>query len=64
MNAERWKRVEQLLQSALDLPSDEHEAFFRRTCAGDASLERDVRVRDGMVEVGPLTHPPSLGTSR
>jgi serine/threonine protein kinase/tetratricopeptide (TPR) repeat protein len=43
MDAERWKQVEHLLQSALDLPPDEHDAFLKRSCAGDEALERDVR---------------------
>jgi serine/threonine protein kinase len=43
MDAERWKHVERVLQSALDLPPDEHDAFLKRSCAGDAGLERDVR---------------------
>jgi len=43
MDAERWQRVEHVLQSALDLPPDEHDAFLKRSCAGDDALERDVR---------------------
>src|SRR6185295_16922215 len=43
MDAERWKHVERLFQSALDLPPDEHDAFLKRSCAGDDALERDVR---------------------
>src|SRR5215510_2405477 len=43
MDAERWKQVEHLLQSALDLPPDEHDAFLKRSCAGDEAMEQDVR---------------------
>ena len=43
MDAERWKQIEPLLQSALDLPPDDHDAFLKRSCAGDEALERDVR---------------------
>src|SRR5262249_60448777 len=43
MDAERWKHVERLLQSALDLPPDEHAAFLKQNCAGDEALEQDVR---------------------
>ncbi|MGH9720162.1 MAG: protein kinase domain-containing protein, partial [Bryobacteraceae bacterium] len=43
MDAERWKRVEHLLQTALDLPLGEHDEFLKRSCAGDEALERDVR---------------------
>jgi len=34
MDAERWKDVERLFQSALDLPPDEHDAFLKRRCIG------------------------------
>ena len=43
MDAERWKHVERLFQSTLDLPSDEHDAFLKRGCAGDVALEQEVR---------------------
>src|SRR4029453_5865193 len=43
MDAERWKHVERLFQSTLDLPPDEHDAFLKRSCAGDDALEQDVR---------------------
>jgi len=43
MDAERWKDVERLFQSALDLPPDEHDAFLKRRCTGDVALEQDVR---------------------
>src|SRR5437773_4537663 len=42
MDAEHWKRVERLLQTALDLPAAEHEEFLKRSCAGDDALKRDV----------------------
>jgi serine/threonine protein kinase/tetratricopeptide (TPR) repeat protein len=43
MDPERWRQVERLFQSALDLSPDEHDAFLKRSCAGDTALERDVR---------------------
>ena len=43
MDAERWKHVERLFQSVLDRPPHEHDAFLKRSCAGDDALERDVR---------------------
>ena len=43
MDAERWKQVDSLLQSALLVSSDEREEFLRRECAGDAALEQEVR---------------------
>ena len=43
MHPETWKKVEALLQSALDRPLAERDTFLREACAGDQSLERDVR---------------------
>ena len=43
MNAERWKHVERLFQSVLDLPSDERDEFLKRNCAHDEQLEAEVR---------------------
>lgn len=43
MQSERWKQVDHLLQSVLDLPSEERDHFLRSACAGDEALEREVR---------------------
>ena len=43
MEAERWKQVDSILQSALDCPSGERDSYLRRACAGDEALEREVR---------------------
>ena len=43
MDSERWKQVDDLLQSALDRPPEERDAFLRQACAGDEALEREVR---------------------
>ncbi len=43
MDSERWKQVDRLLQSALEQPPDERDAFLRRACAGDEPLEQEVR---------------------
>jgi predicted ATPase/serine/threonine protein kinase len=43
MDAERWKRVDELLHSALAVPSDRRDEFLRQVCAGDAKLEQEVR---------------------
>ena len=43
MDAERWKQVDKVLQSVLDRVPEEREAFLRRACAGDGTLEREVR---------------------
>lgn len=61
MDAERWTRVERVLQSALDLPPDERDAFLERSCAGDPSLERDVRaLLRSADQAGPFLSNPAM----
>jgi serine/threonine protein kinase/tetratricopeptide (TPR) repeat protein len=43
MEPERWKQVDDLLQSALRLPDDQREEFLRQACSHDAVLEQEVR---------------------
>ena len=43
MDSERWKQVDSLLQSVLERPPEERDAFLRQACAGDEALEREVR---------------------
>src|ERR1700739_4442751 len=43
MNSERWKRIDSLLQSALERSPEERDAFLRKECASDAALEKEVR---------------------
>src|SRR5579859_719387 len=43
MDSELWKRVDSLLQAALERPAAERSEFLRRACAGDEALEREVR---------------------
>ena len=43
MDAERWQRVDDLLQSVLQVPDDQQEEFLRQACAGDALLQQEVQ---------------------
>ena len=43
MDTERWNHVDQLLQSALDIPAVERDAYLRNACGGDQRLEEEVR---------------------
>jgi len=43
MDAERWKRVEDLLHSALSLPADRQEECLRQACGDDTALLEEVR---------------------
>jgi TolB-like protein len=64
MDPQHWKQADNILQSALERPAKERDAFLRIACAGDAELEREVRSLlkwDG--EAGSFLHhpPPGLG---
>jgi serine/threonine protein kinase/tetratricopeptide (TPR) repeat protein len=43
MDNERWNHVDQLLQSALDIPAVERDAYLRHACGADQRLEDEVR---------------------
>src|ERR1700690_3973044 len=43
MDAERWKRVEDLLQAALAMPAARQEEFLRQQCGGDSELLEEGR---------------------
>src|SRR5579862_8634488 len=43
MYAERWKRVDELLQAALRLPAEQQNEFLRRECGNDSQLLEEVR---------------------
>ena len=43
MDADRWKRVDELLQAALQLPAARQEEFLRQQCGGDSELLEEVR---------------------
>jgi serine/threonine protein kinase len=42
LEADRWKLVEDLLQSALAMPPERRDAFLQQACAGDESLAAEV----------------------
>jgi len=43
MDSERWKQVDSVLQSVMDRAPEERDTFLRHACAGDQTLEREVR---------------------
>jgi eukaryotic-like serine/threonine-protein kinase len=43
LDAERWKRVDDLLQAALQVPMERQEEFLRQHCGGDSELLEEVR---------------------
>ncbi len=42
MNPERWQQVKKLYNAALELETEEREAFFDGACAGDESLRKEI----------------------
>ena len=42
MTAERWKRIEEIYQAALDNPAATREAFIAEACQGDDILLREI----------------------
>jgi serine/threonine protein kinase len=41
MTPERWQRVEEVLQAALDCPAPQRDELLVQICAGDAELQRE-----------------------
>ena len=42
MTPERWKKIEEIFQAALDLSGDEREQFMRAECGDDKDLRAEV----------------------
>jgi eukaryotic-like serine/threonine-protein kinase len=43
MDSDRWKQVDNLLQSALERSPEDRDSFLTQACAGDDALEREIR---------------------
>src|SRR5262245_7491298 len=42
MTPERWQQIENIFQTALDLPQQERQKFLEGTCGNDPELRREV----------------------
>ena len=61
MDSERWRRVDQLLQAALDRPPSSRAAFLRDACGGDKALELEVgSLLASQQEAGSFLDSPAL----
>jgi serine/threonine protein kinase len=61
MDSERWKQVDGLLQSVLERPPGERDAFLRHACAGDDALEREVgSLLKSQQEAGSFLESPAI----
>lgn len=60
MTPERWRRLNEIFQSAFEQPTATRDAFLKHACAGDASLERRVAqmLREHEQATGLLDSPP------
>jgi hypothetical protein len=53
MDLDHWKQLDSLLQSVLERPPEERDAFLRRACTGNEPLERQVR---SLLSAEPYAH--------
>jgi len=61
MDAERWKRVDDLLQAAVRLPAEKQEGFLNQACAGDDLLAQEVKsLLRSHGELGDFLEKPAL----
>jgi hypothetical protein len=64
MDAERWKRVDELLQTALQVPAEQQEEFLRQACAGDTALLDEVRsLLTFHRKAGSFLEPPGINVA-
>ena len=61
MDAERWKRIDELLQAALRLPVEQQDEFLRRQCGNDNELLEEVRsLLTSHRQAGSFLEPPAF----
>src|SRR5882757_4801412 len=64
MDAERWKQVDAILESALATPLNRRDEFLRKVCAGDAALEKEVRsLLASHQKLGNFLEGPAIGAA-
>ena len=65
MDAERWQRVDDLLQSVLHMPEDQREKFLRQACVEDTALLREVQsLLTAHRDAGNFLNPPAMDLSK
>jgi eukaryotic-like serine/threonine-protein kinase len=61
MDSDRWKQIDSLLQSVLERPPEQRDAFLRRTCGADEALEREVRsLLSSQQQAGSFLESPAM----
>jgi len=66
MQAERWKKIEELYQAALAQPPDRRSDFLAKACADDVELRHDVesllaQKADSFLEGAPVSRIKTFG---
>jgi eukaryotic-like serine/threonine-protein kinase len=61
MDLDRWKQVDSILQAVLEHPPERREAFLRRACGVDTTLEQEVRsLLIAQQEAGAFLESPAI----
>lgn len=62
MNSERWQLIDELFNTAIELPVDERGGFLESACAGDHALQAEIeKLIDGYDRAGSFIEiPPAL----
>jgi serine/threonine protein kinase len=60
MRPELWARIEEIVQSAIDCPSENRPALIDAACGDDAELRRDVESLMALNEDGAFTSSPGF----
>lgn len=64
MNRERWRQLEDLFESAVQLPPDERASYLEVACAGDEELRRQVQsLLLAYDEAGTFIELPAIGAA-
>ncbi|HEX8354848.1 MAG TPA: protein kinase, partial [Pyrinomonadaceae bacterium] len=64
MTPERWRQIEELFQTAVDMPADERPRFVARACAGDDTLrEQVIALVEQFEAAGDFIEEPALGAA-
>jgi eukaryotic-like serine/threonine-protein kinase len=69
MSSDRWRRLDEIFQQAVDRPAGEREAFLQEACGDDPALRRAVEslleadgASDAFLEQPLIPQPPDSGT--
>jgi hypothetical protein len=64
VNPDRWKQIDNLLQSVLELPPGERRQFLRQACADDEALEREVQsLLEAQQKAGGFLESPAIAVA-